>query len=96
MSPDGQAEGGIPRARRGVSAPPGGASREERWLGANDAKAEKLRGRSLRRQAGAQGLELRHSTYGYALIDTARKPVSDRNDMSLDEVESWLERAFKQ
>jgi hypothetical protein len=89
-------EDGIPRARRGVFAPPGGPSGDERWLGANEAKAEKLRGRSLQRQAAEQGLELRHSTYGYALIDTARKPVSDRNNMSLDEVESWLARALKQ
>ncbi|HZD88441.1 MAG TPA: hypothetical protein VE088_10595 [Gaiellaceae bacterium] len=49
--------------------------------------------RSLKRQAAAQGLQLRHSDYGYALIDSARKPVDDRNDMTLAEVESWLGRA---
>jgi hypothetical protein len=72
---------------------PGTVSAEERWPGANDAKAEKLRGRSLQRRAGLQGLQLRHSIYGYALIDSARKHVKDRNDMTLDEVESWLERS---
>jgi hypothetical protein len=79
--------------RRGISAPPGGPSREESWPGANEAKAEKLGVRSLKRQAAAQGLQLRHSDYGYALIDSARKPVDDRNDMTLAEVESWLGRA---
>ena len=92
MSPERREEGGIPRVRRQVSAPPGARAREERWLGANEAKAEKLRGRSLQRRAGAQGLQLRHSAYGYALIDSARKPVKDRSDMTLDEVESLLDR----
>jgi hypothetical protein len=45
----------------------------------------------LQRRAHAGGLELRHSTYGYALIDTARKRVQDRSDMTLREVEAWLE-----
>jgi hypothetical protein len=85
-------EGGIPRTRRGLPPPTGSASAEERWPGANEAKVEKLRGRSLQRRAGTQGLELRHSAYGYALIDSARKRIDDRNDMTLDEVESWLER----
>ena len=92
MSPERRDEGGIPRVRREVPAPVGGRAREEHWPGANDAKAEKLRGRSLQRRAGAQGLQLRHSEYGYALIDSARKSVKDRSDLTLDEVESWLER----
>ena len=92
MSHERRDEGGIPRVRREVSVPPGSTRREERWPGANDAKSEKLRGRSLQRRAGAQGLQLRHSEYGYALIDSARKPVKDRSDLTLDEVESWLER----
>jgi hypothetical protein len=75
-----------------VSAPPGSASREERWPGANEEKAEKLLVRSLKREAGAQGLQLRHSAYGYALVDTAHKRVEDRNNMTLHEVESWLGR----
>lgn len=72
--------------------PAGGASREENWLGANEAKAEKLGVRSLKRQATAQGLQLRHSDYGYALFDSERRPV-DGNNMTLAEVESWLGRA---
>lgn len=92
MSPPARGEGGIPRGRRGVAAPPGAAATEETWQGANEAKVEKLRGRSLRRQAAAQGFEIRHSAYGYALIDTARKPVDDRNNMTLDEIEQRLDR----
>lgn len=92
MSSEQHGNGGIPRVRRGVSVPPGATSREERWPGANEEKVEKLLLRSLKRQAGAQGLELRHSAYGYALIDSERKPIKDRNDMTLDEVESCLER----
>jgi hypothetical protein len=93
MKPEHHGNGGIPRARRGVTVPPGGASRRERWPDANEEKAEKLLARSLKRRAGAQGLELRHSAYGYALINSARKPVNDRNNMTLAEVESWLGRA---
>jgi hypothetical protein len=92
VSPDQRSDGGIPHIRRALSAPIGGASREERWPGANEEKAEKLRVRSLKRQAGVQGLQLRHSAYGYALIDAAHKQIKDRNDMTLAEVESWLGR----
>jgi len=92
VSPERRAEDGIPRARRVVSAPPGGTSKEERWPGANEEKAEKLLVKSLKRQAGAQGLQLRHSAYGYALVDTAHKRVEDRSDLTLREVESLLER----
>ena len=90
MSPDHHGNDGIPHARRGVTLPPGAASREECWPGANAEKTEKLLLRSLKRQAGAQGLELRHSSYGYALIDSARKRVEERNDMTLAEVKSRL------
>ena len=96
MSPERRDDGGIPRSRQRVPAPPGGASREERWPGANDAKAEKLQGRSLRRQAAAQGLEIRHSAYGYALIDSERKPIDDRNNMSLEEISALLNPAPEQ
>jgi hypothetical protein len=92
VSPEHRSDGGLPRTRRGVSASLRGGSREERWAGANEEKAEKLRVRSLKRQAGVQGLELRHSAHGYALIDSARKQIKDRNDMTLAEVESWLGR----
>jgi hypothetical protein len=94
VSPERRGEGGIPRGR-GVSAPLGSASREERWPGANEAKAEKLRVRSLQRRAGACGFGLRHSDYGYALIDSTRKRIEDRSDMTLDEVESLLDRTFE-
>ena len=90
MSPERRDNGGIPRTRRAV--PSGGVSREERWPGANEEKAEKLLVRSLKRRAGAQGLQLRHSDHGYALVDTARKRVHDRSDLTLREVESWLGR----
>ena len=92
MSPEHLTEAGIPRIRRAVSAPIGGAPRQERWQGANKEKAEKLRMRSLMRQAGVQGLQLRHSDHGYALIDSAHKQIKDRDDMTLAEVESWLGR----
>ncbi len=72
--------------------PPGGAPREERWPGANEEKTEKLLVRSLKRQAGTQGLQLRRSDHGYALVDSAHKRVQDRNNMTLHEVESWLGR----
>jgi hypothetical protein len=90
MSPENHSDGGIPRVRRAISAPLGGVSKEERWLGANEEKAEKLLLKSLKRQAGVQGLQLRHSERGYALIDSARKQINDRNDMTLHEVESLL------
>ena len=92
MSPARRDEDGVPHTRRTLVVPPGGASGEEDWRGANDAKAEKLRRNSLQRQAGTQGFQLRHSAYGYALIDHGRKHVEDRNDMTLDEIEAWLER----
>jgi hypothetical protein len=83
---------GIPRARRALDIPPGGMSKEEDWSGANNAKADKLRVRSLQQRARTQGLELRHSDSGYALIDSVRKPIQDRRDMTLDEIDAWLDR----
>ena len=93
MSPLRRKEDGVPRSRTVLSPLPGGVSREESWPGANEAKAEKLGAKSLKRSAAAQGLQLRHSDSGYALINSARKPVNDRNNMTLAEVESWLGRA---
>jgi len=84
---------GIPHSRGHLTVPPGGASREESWSGANEAKNDKLRDKRLRQRARAEGIELRHSSSGYALIDAARRPVDDRNDLTLDEVEAWLERS---
>ena len=82
-------DGGVPRATRKL---PAASGREVSWTGANQEKAEKLGVRSLKRRADAQGFELRHSDSGYALIDSARKPVDQRNDMTLVEVETWLDR----
>jgi hypothetical protein len=59
---------------------------------ANEAMSHKLRRNSLRRRASARGLQLRHSAYGYSLIDTTRKRVDGRNDMTLDDVETYLAR----
>jgi hypothetical protein len=76
-----------------VSAPAGGTSGEESWPGANEAKTEKLLVRSLKRRAGVYGLEIRHSDYGYALIESGHKHLTDRNDMTLAEIELALDRA---
>ena len=86
----GRNDHGITRRERLAPAP--GAETAKDWRGANDAKAEKLKRHSLQRDARAQGLQLRHSSYGYALIDATRKPLEGRNDMSLNEVEKTLAR----
>jgi hypothetical protein len=88
VNPGPRDDGGIPRARQALAAVP-----EEDWHGANKAKADSLRHRTLQRRAGALGIELRHSAYGYSLIDSARKRVDERSDMTLDEIESWLAKA---
>jgi hypothetical protein len=84
--------GGIPRRRERLSVPAREASRDESWPGANEAKREQLQRNNLQRLARAQGLELRHSAYGYALLDLAHERIDDRNDMTLEEVESCLAR----
>ena len=88
MSTGPRAEDGVPRIRRALAAIP-----EEEWHGANEAKTDKLRHKSLQRRARAQGIELRHSDNGYSLINAARKRIDERDDMTLDEIESWLARA---
>ncbi|MGZ4332823.1 MAG: hypothetical protein ACXVRK_04815 [Gaiellaceae bacterium] len=88
MSTGPRDDGGVPRIRRALV-----AVREEDWHGANEAKTDKLRHRSLQRRARARGIELRHSAYGYALIDAANKRIDERSDLTLDEIESWLARA---
>jgi len=60
-------------------------------VAANNDRAEKLRRNELDRRARRRGLELRHSAYGYSLIDGARNRVDDRNDLSLDEVAAALD-----
>jgi hypothetical protein len=92
VSSDNRSDGGVPFK---IGALPGGARSEETWAGANEARDETLRLRSVRRRAGAEGLEVRHSDYGYGLIGTDRKSVNGRNDMSLKESESWLKTAQK-
>jgi hypothetical protein len=82
-------EGGIPRRQQRLATAPNAETQAD-WRGANGAKTEKLRRRALGRLAHSQGLELRHSAYGYALIDSARQPIEDRHDLNLDEVESRL------
>ena len=52
---------------------------------------DKLRRNGLKRKARSRGLELRHSSYGYALIDAERNRVDDRNDLTLDEVAARLD-----
>jgi hypothetical protein len=58
---------------------------------ANRAMAEKLARDALRRRARRQGLELRHTSYGYALINGARQRLSGRNNLTLDEVAKHLD-----
>jgi hypothetical protein len=92
MSPARADEGGIPRGRRPATGPNVSSTRED-LSGANSAKADKLRLQTLKRRAHAHGFEVRHSAYGYALIDAARERVDDRSDLTLDDVESLLARA---
>ena len=93
MSSMGNHDGGIPRGHQRLIAPPGSPTIEEDWHGANDAKMEKLRRNNVQRRARSRGLQLRHSNYGYALIDSARQPVDHRSNMSLEDVEVWLDKA---
>ena len=58
---------------------------------ANVEMVNKLRGNALRRRARAKGFELRHSDYGFSLIDADRKRVDSRNDLTLDEVAKRLD-----
>jgi hypothetical protein len=57
---------------------------------ANAARADKLRTNSLRRLARSHRLELRHSDYGFSLVDETGKRVDGRNDLTLNEVEKLL------
>lgn len=63
---------------------------------ANSDMAHKLQRNNLRRRARSRGLELRHSAYGYSLIDAARKPLDGRNDLTLDEVARHLDGSFEE
>ena len=58
---------------------------------ANATRSSRLQHNELRRRARAHGLELRHSDYGYSLIDGERQRVAGRNDLTLDEVAKHLD-----
>ena len=94
MSPDNRSDG-VPRVTVRLSTLPGRAPAEEDWAGANEARDETLSVRKLERRARDNGYELRHSDYGYALVDAARKPVGDRRDLSLKAVTALLNEALK-
>jgi hypothetical protein len=83
---------GIPRASRRVALPRVNASIKDEGRVANEAMTHKLKRNSLQRRARTYGFELRHSAYGYSLIDSTRNRVEGRNDLTLDEVESFLAR----
>lgn len=59
----------------------------------NATRASRLQHNTLRRLARQRGLELRHSDYGYSLIDGNRERVAGRNDLTLDEVAKHLDAA---
>ena len=58
---------------------------------ANSAKRDTLQRRTLERRARTFGLTLRHSSYGYSLVDAARNAAGGRNDMTLDDVARHLD-----
>jgi hypothetical protein len=58
---------------------------------ANAQMVETLRLTGLRRRARAGGLVLRHSDYGYSLINRAGDRVGGRSDLTLDNVEAHLD-----
>jgi hypothetical protein len=75
------------------------AKKQTRWAGsreihdpavANAERAATLRRNDLRRRARAQGFELRHSDYGYSLIDGGRQRVDGRSNLTLEEVAKHL------
>jgi len=91
MSPERSRDDGIPRGRSSLPPDPGEIARERYDAkAANAAKRDKLRRNDLQRRARARGLELRHSAYGYGLIDAAHNHLEHRNDLTLDEVEKRL------
>jgi hypothetical protein len=85
-----RSDGGIPRGHSRPLSTRTTAPREDEGAYANGARAEKLRRNSLARRARELRLDLRHSAYGYSLIDASRNRVGDRNDMTLDDVASLL------
>jgi hypothetical protein len=61
---------------------------------ANEARVQKLRRNRLRRIAKRSRLQLRHSDYGYSLVDELKNHVEGRNNMTLDDVERYLARRY--
>ncbi len=59
---------------------------------ANAAKHETLQRRLLQRRARSAGLTLRHSEYGYSLVDAEQNRADGRNDMTLRDVARHLDR----
>ena len=88
-SSQGFGDGGLPRGPRRPLRPKRSFD-EAGGPAANEAKRTKLQRTKLERLARQRGLQLRHSTYGYALIDASRNQIDGRNDMTLDEVETRL------
>ena len=64
--------------------------------GRRNAKQPEHQNARLKRSADSVGFQLRHSDYGWALMDADRKPVGGRNDHSLKELEKLLAEALKQ
>jgi hypothetical protein len=91
MSSDRSHEG-IPRGRSRSLSTRKTALSDNEVREANEARNDKLRRNSLSRRARALKLELRHSAHGYSLIDASRDRVGGRNDLTLDDVESFLRR----
>jgi hypothetical protein len=60
---------------------------------ANRDMVHTLQRNALKRRARACGLELRHSAYGYSLVDAGRARVDGRNDFTLEEVQARLDTA---
>jgi len=84
-----RSEGGLPRSNRRSPRPPDTSDKEE-GRKASEAMTRKLRQNDLQRRARRSGLELRHSAYGYSLVDGSRNRVDGRNDLTLDEVDAIL------
>ena len=88
---DDRTDAGIPRRNRRPPVPRDFDAAKAEGREATDARNDKLRRKNLSRLARARNLELRHSSYGYSLIDAARNRIDDRSDMSLNDVKSYLD-----
>lgn len=82
-------QSGEGRRRAAVAGPPRSIEQFDA-AAANREMTQVLRQNALRRKARARGLDLRHSSYGYSLVDSNRARVDGRNDLTLDEVEARI------